>query len=685
MRFCSTVVFAVYTLLGFLTPLHATNEHNVTTSLISSKTSVGHESTITIGLRMQLAPGWHTYWRSPGAGGYGVKVDWSGSQNLKETQMAWPTPERFTSLGMPTLGYKEDVVFPITLNLIHPGKAVELKAHLDYLICTIDKCVPVQSSLTLKIGAGPAQTTPESEIIAAFQRRVPLDKNIPFMVNESSLHEDAQGNKSVRLIVHSQVPFVKPDVFMESPVKLFVDVPSITLNQTKTIAAINVPLYADETKTLAPFVSILGETVPLTIVDGERSYSLETVVKAEAISLLGWIILVGLAFGGGFILNFMPCVLPVLSLKIMSLMKYATHEKSAIRSRSLITSSGIIATFLSIALTLITVKAAGQTIFWGMQFQQPIFLSVLCLVILLFGLNLMGVFEFRIPSFFNTLLNKTNASSGHVQDFMEGVFATLLSTPCSAPLIGTAISFALSHGSFEIMSIFLVMSFGFSAPYFLLAVFPSVVKFMPRPGPWMVKLKKILSLALFGTLVWLLFVLSIQIGLSRTVYLCAGLAGVAALFWAYGRTRRIQFFVLLGWLGLAALSSISVYRMDIALKTASTDLWRPFDLNELKRSIKLGKTVFVDVTAEWCVTCKYNERIVLSQSKVHDAFKKKGVVAMRADWTTPSPLITSYLKSFNTYAIPFYVVYGPKNTTGLKLPQILTPDIVVNALNQVNP
>ncbi|MGN6670900.1 MAG: protein-disulfide reductase DsbD family protein [Candidatus Nucleicultricaceae bacterium] len=653
-------------------------------SLISPQTHLGNKKTLTIGLRFIHDAGWHTYWRSPGVAGYGVKIDWQGSSNLKKATLHWPAPERFISFGVPVAGYSKTVVLPITLDVKDVTKPLYLKAKLDYLICSKDECLPATKEVNLHISEGTFGKTEDAPLIESAIKSIPQQNPQTVRINHAEFIENDDGHKSLSFEINDPKLTKNAAIFVESPYKMFFDIPTITPLEKQGAFSVNFPVYLDELKKLAPFQSLVDESISLTVVEKGHAYTLQTFVSAAEPSWLGFLSVMILAFAGGFILNFMPCVLPVLSIKMMSLLKYSHGLEQKMQAQTLRTASGIIASFMTIALILVSLKWMGASIGWGMQFQQPIFLIFICFVLVLFAANLLGVFEFQVPRIFYRFIDNDKVHSESLKDVLEGVFATLLSTPCSAPMIGTAISFALSNGPIQIIFIFFLMSLGFSVPYILVALYPRLLSFMPKPGPWMLTLKRVLSIALFGTIVWLLWVLGAQVGFGTMLLIASGLMIFFVLLWAKEKTLKQQWLgvlvvALFIGTGSTALNFIAFNDKELPLIKSA---WTSFDLALLQRSIKQNKLILVDVTADWCITCKFNEGTVLSSKTMHDYFKKNQVVLIRADWTSPSPLIASYLKSLNTFAIPAYIVYGPSNQTGIKLPQILTDSIVINAIEK---
>jgi suppressor for copper-sensitivity B len=378
----------------------------------------------------------------------------------------------------------------------------------------------------------------------------------------------------------------------------------------------------------------------------------------------------------------MPCVLPVLSLKLLKVVGHGGAERGAVRLGFLATTAGILFSFMLLATILVALKAAGMMIGWGIQFQQPIFLAVLVAVLTLFACNLAGLFEVRLPRFFADFATRHGEGSSLAGNFLTGAFVTVLATPCTAPFLGTAVGFALGRGPLEIYTVFFALGLGLALPYMVVAVFPVLATSLPKPGPWMVVLRRVLSLALAATAVWLLSIVKSLMGMESAVAIGALMALVAIVL----AVRRIQGLRLARYSGavvtllLLAAVAIPIVRPPSALPalTAATD-WQPFDEAAIARHIKQGRTVLVDVTAEWCITCRVNKMTVLEAGVVNNLLDSGRVIPMQADWTRPNPAIANYLARHGRYGIPFDIVYGPKAPQGILLPELLTKGSVLGA------
>lgn len=408
----------------------------------------------------------------------------------------------------------------------------------------------------------------------------------------------------------------------------------------------------------------------------------------EGLSLFS---LLAIALLGGFILNFMPCVLPVLSLKVMSLVKQSKKKHTDHAKQGFfITGLGIIASFLLLALLTIILKESGQAFGWGIHFQNPHFLLFVFLVLVAFSASLCGIFEIDLPSGLGTWLI-SHEGKGRIKDFLSGVFATLLATPCSAPFVGTALSFALARNTSDIFLVFFCLGLGFASPYFLVASLPPRYIVLPKPGIWMVWVQSILGCFLALTALWIGWILTFHLPLW-VLLLSTALSLVAlSLFWikhhkkpsfkawAFATPLFLAAWAL-SWVFPEESSSDSIQSM--ASQSPTLEIWQPFEPDAIRTFVDQGKFVFVDATAEWCVTCAVNKKLVMNNPQITALLARPDVIAMRADWTRQDPRITQFLQTYGRYGIPFNIIFGPQSPKGIPLPEILTIDSVKNGFQK---
>ncbi|GAB2176127.1 protein-disulfide reductase DsbD family protein [Dongia sp. agr-C8] len=615
--------------------------------LVTAVTGAGDLKTLPAGLEITLKPGWKTYWRSPGDAGFAPELKFDGSENVTWAQLKYPTPHRFELFGFQTFGYKEQVVYPIAVTPERPGEAVKLRAHLRYLVCE-QVCIPYDADLALDIPAGPALPSDQAPLINRFEAMVP-GPAVGSGLQVGTVRIEA-GNKLVIEARSDTQDFVSPDAIVEGMNGLLFGKPSVVLDATGRHAALTLPIETNAG-------SETSGTVTLTLTDGDRSVEERVYFPSLAPGTLltsavatpqpatpessPLLLILGIALLGGLILNVMPCVLPVLVLKLTSVLQHGGGEGEHVRLSFLATAAGIISAFLALAASLVGLKLAGHEIGWGIQFQQPVFLAVLATICLVFAANLWGLFQVPLPALAGDLaLAADQRARNHkvLGAFLTGVFATVLATPCSAPFVGTAIGFALSRGGTEIFAIFLAMAIGLSLPYLAVAAAPHLAVMLPRPGRWMVWLRKALGVSMAATALWLGWVLAGQVGLLQAT--------------------------------------------PISQVQGEAVRWQAFEPDKIPELVAAGKTVFVDVTAEWCITCKANKALLIDPPPVSTMLNQDNVVAMVADWTRPDPVISRFLAQHNRYGIPLNVVYGPGAPQGIVVPEICTVETMVDAIRK---
>ncbi len=656
--------------------------------LVAAASATGGAENVRLGLQFRLEPGWKIYWRSPGDAGFPPKPEWTGSRNLRAAEFRWPAPERFELFGLDTFGYGGEVVLPVEARVERPGAPLHLKLALDYLVCE-KICIPYKATLALDLPSGSATPSPHAHLIDRFVARIPGDGTGSGLAIERAAWRGG-GTPVLEVTARALTAFQNPDVIVEAEgpaANLGFGRPEIRLSEGGQMARLRIPVKGAP----AGQADLAGQPVTLTLVDGERAMErtlaldsgLPTpmaVPRRFAAALL-------VALLGGLILNLRPCVLPVLSLKVLSFVGQGGAAGPRVRRNFLASAAGIVVSFVGLALALILAKGAGATIGWGVQFQQPAFLVAMTLLISLFAANLWGWFEIRLPQALNHAPGAPYHQESARQAFFTGMLATLLATPCSAPFVGTAVGFALSQGPIEILAIFAALGIGLALPYLSIAAFPRAATWLPRPGRWMIRLRAVLGLALLATALWLLSVLAVQVGLTGAVVLGGLLLLLLAGLWGL---RRVSGPARLGGrVALAALAG-AAFLVPGSLTTGSapptgivaSDLWRPFDQGAIETLVRGGRVVFVDVTADWCITCQVNKAVVVSRGDVASRLADGSVVPMRADWTRPNDEIAAYLASFGRYGIPFNVVYGPAVPEGIPLPEVLTREAVLSAFDK---
>ncbi len=682
-RFFLVLFFAFFPSAAFSLSGDWQRNDTVSVRLISGVTGTGDASTVPLGLEVRLAQGWHTYWRSPGSTGLPPTFDWSRSQtedgNLKSVTVLYPFPRREASFGMETIGYSDTVVFPIEAALLHPGQDLKAGVTLDILTCG-SVCLPNHFDLDLTVPAGKAEPSDEAELLRSARERLPGNSEESGLLLKSI----ASDGQSLTFTISSREPISNPDIFVENDREIGFGKPEVAVDSSGFSAT----LRTKPVDSLPDNVSLNDLPLTLTVVNGD----LATEVRASAQTALpppspfvperprfGKVLLIALL--GGFILNLMPCVLPVLSLKIVSVVGHGGKEAKRVRHSFVVTGLGIVFSFLILAAGMIALKLLGMSVGWGMQFQQPAFLMFLVFLLAFFAANMWGFFDVALPRF---LMDKMNGKyhPSLAGDFATGAFATLLATPCSAPFLGTAVGFALAAGPIEILGIFAMLGVGMALPYFAVALFPDAATLLPKPGIWMVRLKQVMGIALASTAAWLIYVMSAQILPARAW--AFGLLTIAIILLLalrkFGSARKTATAGVVV-VGLAALILGLSGNHNLEAAGRTDKLWLAYTPARVRANIDEGKTVFLDVTADWCITCKANKAVIASNDAVARRLFHGDVVAIQANWTNPDPAIVELLHKYGRYGIPFNAVFGPRAPNGIVLPEILTPGIVLRALD----
>jgi suppressor for copper-sensitivity B len=604
--------------------------------LITASDAVGTAKALEAGLEIRLAPGWHAYWRTPGDAGVPPSIEWAGSGNLARAEIAWPAPARYSLQGFETAGYRDHVVLPITLLPVQPGHPLDLHAAVSWAACA-NICVPYSANFELRLPAGPGVPAAEAPLIARAQARVPR----PLAAAGIDLvSADVAGSGSRALLKlrfdSREVAFSAPDLFVEGLDKGSPGRPGTVLSRSGHALLLTVPIRG------ADAAAIAGKRLTFTLVDGARSaeFAAAPALGTQPQTAGQLLPILAIALLGGLVLNAMPCVLPVLSLKLMSVASHAGAERRRVRLGLLMTALGVLASFGMIAAALIALKASGAAIGWGIQFQWPWFIAGMAALTALFAGSLWGWLPILLPRFAYEAAAELRAPRPAADAFLTGAFATLLATPCSAPFVGTATGFALAQGPAEIAAVFAALGTGMAAPYVAIAAFPRLIRLLPRPGRWMNGLRIVLGLALAATAVWLISVLSALSGARVAVMVAAALTAALALLALKSRWMPRGMAARLGGGAAAALVAAAVLGPALAgvaprSAAVSEGRWQAFDAGEIGRLVSQGKIVFVDVTAAWCLTCKVNEVAVLDREPVRNRLFGPGVVAMRGDWTRP--------------------------------------------------
>jgi thiol:disulfide interchange protein DsbD len=650
----------------------------------------------TVGLLLRMAPGWHTYWKFSGDAGLPTELKWKLPPGWKIGEVQWPIPLKTIDPGdIQTYGYVDEVL--LTQEVTPPPKiensTIKLVADASWLVCE-KICIPGSATLELELPVSASSQPANTELFARYRRLLPQNWPGP---NVATAEWDRVGS-DLRLKITSETLANYPavDFFPLPDEGTVVGHPTVE-SRNKNETVFRTPIESSG-KNLS---SIAGLVVFSQKPNGEDrgGWQITTASIASTVRpppARGVLTFLLFGFIGGMILNLMPCVLPVISLKIFGFIQQAGQSRQKILRSGIAFTLGIFAWFIALALLLIALKVAGRDVTWGgFQFTNPYFVLVLSVIVLVFALNLFGVFEISLPQRFSRGLLSTSERKDDLGSFFQGVFATVLATPCTAPFLGTALGFAFSQSSAIILAMFIAIAAGMSAPYLLLSAQPAWLRFLPRPGAWMLHVKQFMGFLLLATLLFLLYVLGAQRGLEGAIWASCFLLVISVACWMKGvfvvptasATKRGIVLVLMLVIVLASgIYFIGDKFQSAKMASADSELrgdWQAFTPERLQTELEQGRTVFVDFTAAWCLTCKFNEASVLESQDVREAFQRRAIVKMKADWTNGDPVITKILKHFGRPGVPLYVLYPGKNEEPIVFPELLTKSMVLEKLETV--
>jgi thiol:disulfide interchange protein DsbD len=636
-------------------------------------------------IALDLQPGWHTYWQYPGDSGLPPKVTWHLPEGWTAGPIEFSVPEQHSEPGdMIIYGYEKQQLLRAMITPpkdLPQNQVYDLKASLSWLACK-ELCVPGSADVELRV-LGPA-TGPISWASTSVPKGDwPLSGRPPFSISLSGKN----GTRLVSFIGESGISYE----FYPDPAD------GTTVAHVTRLESGNATVFSVPWDGPAPFKGLLVEKSSRKAwwIDDSNSASAAARSASTGIALGVLIAALFSGFLGGLILNLMPCVLPVISLKIFSFIAQAGESPARIFRHGLAFAAGIFAWFLGLGVLVIVLKAGGSQVTWGaFQFQNPWFVVGLSVVVFLFALNLFGVFEITLPGSAATSLDHAASGGGYGGSFFQGLFATLLATPCTAPFLGSALGFAFGQSAVVILAMFSAVALGMSLPYLLLSARPGWRKWIPKPGIWMERFKQFMGFPLLATNIWLLVVLQAQQGSDASFSLLALLLLFGFAAWVYGAIRGssnrlfVTMILLLTVLLCAGLEVLlpKMRKTLPGVENAGSRVgiaWVPFSSAALDALRAEGKPVFLDFTASWCLTCQFNERTAINVPAVRKILNEKGITAMKGDWTNSDPAITAALKSFGRVGVPLAVYYPPgKGSEPVVLPELLTENIVLEAIGR---
>jgi thiol:disulfide interchange protein len=673
---------------------------NVKARLVSEVRSIAPGQTIWVDLDLTIRDGWHTYWRNPGDSGQATQLTWNLPPGFAAGPIVWTAPHRFDVPPLVNYGYAKHAAHLVALTAPHDlkvGSSVALAAKASWLVCS-DVCIPEDVNLTLKV---PATTEPgavdavDAPLFAAARSELPAVAPAP----ASAQVRDGQlaitlGNqwgptlsqiKSLAFFPYAEgsIEYAAPQTLTRTPDSLQLAV-KVGYQPPQKGHVDGVLMVTEQT---GDGISSIPIEIAAPLAPASRDAPVAAPATTSHASELPSLIL--LAILGGLILNLMPCVFPVLSIKAIGLVEQAKKHPRAVRGKGLVFAAGVISSMLGLAVVLLALRAGGEQIGWGFQLQSPLFVTLMIYLLLGVGLNLSGVFE--VGGGLAGVGDGLTQGDGYRASFFTGVLTTLVATPCTAPFMAAAVGAALTQSTGAALGIFAALGLGLAAPYLLLSFAPWTRRALPKPGAWMDTLKQIFAFPMYASAAWLLWVLAQQ---TSPLGLGAALAGavlVALAAWAYQQSRHSELrgrvialatalaaivlavFLPLRYAGVAAAAP------NVSHDGAATaDEWQPYDAARVAELVGSGKPLLVNFTASWCLTCLVNERNAFADAKVQEIFRTKGVVLMKGDWTNRDPAITQALAAFGRAGVPLYVIYNskPGSAAPVVLPQLLTASVV---------
>jgi thiol:disulfide interchange protein/DsbC/DsbD-like thiol-disulfide interchange protein len=678
---------------------------HVEAELIAERAAAQPGKPVVVGLKLRMEPQWHTYWKNPGDSGLPTKIQWILPEGWKAGEIQWPYPQKLPVGPLMNYGYEDEVV--LLSEITPPASAAagpaNLKAKAEWLVCK-DICIPEKGELDLVLPVAAAEGAPNPRAEAPIAR---ARNQLPVAMTGWKYDAAISGKT---LVVRMTAPpgTTPPAKLFFFPEREMLIEPAAPQTVTREGQSVRIEMRLAE-PVATGVTSVAGVAVSDAGWPGTQGRKAVSVVApvgaghgAAGIlgggsaaggsstpgdrSALGGSTLAALAFAflGGILLNLMPCVFPVLGIKVMGFVRHAHGDARALRVQGIVFALGVLLSFLGLAGLMLGLRAGGTQLGWGFQLQSPPVVMLLAALFFVLALNLSGVFQWG--AFAQSMTSRMSARGRNADAFLSGVLASVVATPCTAPFMGAAVGFTVSQGPALALAVFLTLGFGMALPVLLLAFFPALLRRLPKPGAWMETFKQVLAFPLYATVAWLAWVLGAQAGNDAVLALMGGLVLVAMGAWVYGRWAHAGSLwqpavavlftvagVALAWPGPDTAPGTAVAR-------AGELPWQPWSPEKVSELTAQGRPVFVDFTAAWCVTCQVNKRVALHNEAVIQAFALRDMAALKADWTRQDPRITEALAALGRNAVPVYAIYAPGSATPRLLPEVLTPSLVLDEI-----
>ena len=666
--------------------------------LVVPHKELGRGETNNAGLYFKLESGWHVYWQNAGDSGEPPHLKWTLPAGITAGPLQFPAPQRLPLGPLMDFGYENEVLFPFSFDVANSAKPgpVELKAHVDWLVCR-EVCIPGKADLQVdtKVWNGLATLVDRRGRTLAERFLGKQDPSLPSLPESLPANDKAVFQPTpagFRLALTTGQREINAEFFPED--QNILDNPA---PQTITPTSTGLVIDLRKDPNLAANPPQLKGVLELS---GGRNYEIAAAAGSVApppvappFSLSSLVRISLFAFLGGTILNLMPCVFPVLFLKGFALLQSGSEERHKLRAHGYVYALGVVVSFWALVALLLGLRAAGATLGWGFQFQSPVFLSLMAGLLFFLGLSLAGQFEIGLT--LTSAGGSLAAKQGYAGSFFTGVLAVVVATPCTAPFMGAAIGYALAQPAGVTFAVFTALALGLAAPYVALTLQPAWTRWLPKPGAWMDVLKQAVSLFMFGTVIWLVWVVAQAYGAALLAALLGTFLLLAVAGWFLGRwPARRWATAVAGLILLAVVAACVAAPRELAVAPSvtspasssggsaarSASAWQPWSDDAVQKSLAAGQPVFVDFTASWCLSCQVNERVALDQADVMHSFAAANVMLFRADWTREDPAITQQLTALGRSGVPVYALYTPGQSDPELLPQVLTPGIVEDAL-----
>ena len=648
--FLILLLFSVY---GFA---NTVNTGHAEVSIIKNSATIVNKDELFIGIRMDMQKHWHTYWKNPGDSGGPLKVKWQVPDEYKIHEVQWPAPELIPYPPLMTYGYENFVIFPFKIDISNSQSLDYINANIDFLICE-DICVPEQAIINTSFKDLIIDNRIDDWVL-----KVP---NVTLPVISSQKDNILELRFSYNEKIEDIYFYIE-----EKDIVLYSKEQKLIKEENNWLLQVFLEDDPDFNKVINGVISINNDSY---IINSEVSYNNGTVNSLSVFQALLF------AFIGGLILNLMPCVFPIISLKVLSFVSMGGESKEIIRKHSLSFCLGVVLSFIAIALVLLFLKQSGVLVGWGFQLQSPVIVGILSILMFLIGLILLT--DINIGASLTRLGKVGSNDTSYSGSFLTGILAVIVASPCTAPFMGAAIGYALIQPSAITLPIFLSLGLGFAAPYLVLSIKPELISSMPRPGKWMETLKEFFAFPMFATSLWLLWVFSMQTNTEALISLLISLLLVSLLVWSYSKLNKpyIKIFIVLIGIFMLSYQLIQISNTKIAELQSENTLksW-----NENTESLYQSKNhaYLINFTAAWCITCQANDKIALSRPAVKNYLKENNIEYIVADWTNRNEEILNVLNKYGRSGVPLYVYWKPGMTESKLLPAILTEQIVLDSL-----